>query len=358
MPWHRTRFAARFGLDVPIVQAPMAGGMVGPGLVAAVSDGGGMGSLAFGMTAPDAIGAEVAKVRAATNRPFAANVFVYEPGTPTPDQLARAADFLAPIRAELGLVPRGAAAPGPSHDVAAQIAAAVAAAPPVLSFAFGPPPGDAIAECRRKGILTIATATTAAEAKHLEALGVDAICAQGAEAGGHRGTFLHPFEEGMVGTLALVRACVDAVDVPVIAAGGIMDGRSIAAAMLLGAEGVQLGTAFLLCPEATTAKPYRRALAAGGPTAVTRAISGRPARGIANRLVVEGRAVEADLPPYPVQNELTKEIRAAATAQDRPEFLSLWAGQGVGLIREGVKAGELVARLAAETEAALLDALR
>jgi nitronate monooxygenase len=358
VPWHRTRFSARFGLDVPIVQAPMAGGMVGPALVGAVSDAGGLGSLAFGMTAPDAIGVEVAKVLAATNRPFAANVFLHEPGVPTADQLARSAAFLAPIRAELGLPPQGSEAPGPSHRVADQVAAVLEAAPPVVSFAFGAPKADVMAECRRRGILTIATATTPEEARHLEALGVDAICAQGAEAGGHRGTFLHPFEAGMIGTLALVRACVDAVDVPVIAAGGIMDGRSIAAALLLGAEGVQLGTAFLLCPEATTARPYRRALAAGGATAVTRAISGRPARGIENRIIAEGRAVEADLPPYPVQNELTKAIRAAAAAQDRPEFLSLWAGQGVGLVRDGVKAADLVARLAVETEAALLGALR
>jgi nitronate monooxygenase len=358
VPWHQTRFSARFGLDVPIVQAPMAGGMAGPGLAGAVSDAGGLGSLAFGMTAPALIGAEIAAAKAATDRPFAANLFLHQPGVPTADQLARAAEFLAPIRAELGLAPRGAEAPGPSHAVPDQIAAVLAATPPVISFAFGAPSPDVIAQCRRKGILTIATATTAQEARHLEALGVDAVCAQGAEAGGHRGTFLHPFDEGMIGTLALIRACVDAVDVPVIAAGGIMDGRSIAAAMLAGAEGVQLGTAFLLCPEATTTKPYRRALAAGGATAVTRAISGRPARGLANRFIVEGSAVEADLPPYPVLNELTKEIRAAAAAQDRPEWLSLWAGQGVGLIRDGVRAGDLVARMAVETEGALLGALR
>jgi len=354
MPWRKTALTDLLGLDLPIVQAPMAGGMCTPGLVAAVSEAGGLGGLAFGMTAPDAVAAEIDAVRARTDRPFAANVFSYDRGTATPGQLDRSARLLDPVRSELGLPPAGPGAPASAYDVRDQIRAAVEAGPPVLSFTFGMLPADELAECRRRGIVTIGTATSVAEAEALEAAGVDVVCAQGAEAGGHRGTFLHPFEDGMTGTAALTAAVAARVRVPVLAAGGIMDGRGVAAVLALGAAGAQLGTAFLVCDEAGTPAPYREALLspAAARTAVTRAFSGRPARGILNRLMELARGAEDGLPPYPVQNDLTKGIRAAAAAAGRAEYMSLWAGQGAPLCRP-MPAARLLGTLAAEADAAV-----
>jgi nitronate monooxygenase len=218
---------------------------------------------------------------------------------------------------------------------------------PVLSFTFGIPSLEGIGE-----LFTIGTATTVAEAAALESAGVHAVIAQGFEAGGHRGTFLAPVEQSLVGTLALVPQMVDALSIPVIASGGIMDGRGIAAALTLGADAVQLGTAFLLCPEAGTSAPYRDAVAAASEadTTITLAFSGRAARGLRNRMSDE--LASATLPPYPVMNALTRPLRRAAAAAGRSEFLSLWAGRGVPMARS-IHAGELVAALERETDAAL-----
>jgi nitronate monooxygenase len=200
------------------------------------------------------------------------------------------------------------------------------------------------------------TATTVEEAVVLERAGVDAVVTQGSEAGGHRGTFVGEFEAAMVGTLALVPQVVDAVGVPVVASGGVMDGRGVAATLVLGAAGAQLGTAFLTCEEAGVPAVYKEAILAAreDATRVTRAFSGRPARGIANRFMTEVDRVGAVL-PFPLQNALTRPLRTAAAKQNRAEFLSLWAGQGLRLARRQ-KAGELVARLAAEAQAALARA--
>jgi nitronate monooxygenase len=223
---------------------------------------------------------------------------------------------------------------------------------PVFSFTFGIPPREMLDACRKSGILSMGTATTVSEARALEEAGVDFICAQGAEAGGHRGTFDRDAEPALIGTLALVPQVADAVRAPVIAAGGVMDGRGLAAALALGASAVSLGTAFLLCPEAGTSGPYRAALreARDDSTVITRAFSGRAARGLGNRFT---RQMSGEpLAPYPVQNALTREIRAAAAKAGDSGLLSLWAGQGAPLLREE-PARELVARILREAEAAI-----
>jgi len=354
MTWTKTAFTDRLGIEFPIVQAPMGGGISTPALAAAVSQAGGFGSLALSYVAPEAIAGEVAAVRSLTNRPFAANLFVYEPGTPTAEQLHRARDLLAPIRSDLGLAGEPDGPPPVRYNVDDQIAAVLDAGPAVFSFTFGVPKAGVLAECRRRGILTMGTATSLAEGLALADAGVDMIIAQGSEAGGHRGTFLHDFEEGMVGTFALTRQIATRVDRPVVAAGGIMDGRGIAAALTLGASAAALGTAFMLSPEAGTNAPHRRMLKSpqAANTAVTRAFSGRPARAIVNDQIRAARPMERDLPPFPVMIELTRDIRAAAIRLDRPDYIPLWAGQGAALARE-LPAAELLRALAAEVGAVL-----
>jgi nitronate monooxygenase len=339
-------FLTKLGVRLPILQAPMAGGPDTPALAAAVSQAGGLGSLGCGYLAPEAIDAAVGKTRALTARPFALNLFVR---ADAPDDLAavdRVAPILAGFRKELGLPPeRGPARPAPSF--VEQLAAVIRARPHVLSFTFGVLTAAQLDELHRAAILVVGTATSLDEADALAALGVDAVCAQGSEAGGHRGTFLGRVEDALVGTMALTRQIVARGRVPVIAAGGIMDGSGIRAALSLGAAAVQLGTAFMLCPEAGTNPTHRAELlsAAARRTVVTRAFSGRAARGIRNRFTdaFEGLAAA----PFPQQQALTADVRAAAAAQGRADLMQLWAGQGATLLRE-MPAGALVQTLAAE----------
>jgi nitronate monooxygenase len=219
----------------------------------------------------------------------------------------------------------------------------------VASFTFGILSAAQVARLHTAGCLVVGTATTVAEARAWAAVGADAVCASGMEAGGHRGTFLGDFTSSLVGTLALVPQCVDALNIPVIAAGGIMDGRGIAAAMALGAQAVQMGTAFLVCPESGIGPAYRQALAQAKDTdtRLTRIFSGRPARGIVNAMMETMAQDEANVPPYPVQNALTGPLRRAAAAQGRASHLSLWAGQGVAASRP-LPAAQLVATLVRE----------
>jgi len=336
----------RLGLRLPIVQAPMAGGPDTPSLAAAVSQAGALGSLGCAYLSPEKIEAAAAAVRARTERPFALNLFVRADEPVDAAAAARVAPILDDVRRELGLPPP-AAAPRPAPSFPAQLAAVVRARPSLFSFTFGMPARADVDAVRAAGIFTVGTATTLAEAEALERLGVDAIAAQGAEAGGHRGSFLGRFDDALVGTMALVRTIVRHVRVPVLAAGGIMDGAGIRAALSLGAAGVQLGTAFMCCPEAGTPPAHRRALTseAARTTAVTRAFSGRAARGIRNRFVELFERVEPA--PFPQQQQLTADVRAAAVAQERVDLMQLWAGQGAPLIR-ALPAAELVQLLAQE----------
>jgi nitronate monooxygenase len=337
-------------LAVPIVQAPMAGATT-PRLVAAVSNAGGLGSLPGGYNEPVKIREQIAQVRALTERPFAVNLFVGEYAPPPADVLRRAHERLRRYRDELG-IPHPAAPPVSAPSFRAQFEIVAEACPAAFSFTFGIPPSDALARCRELGIFTIGTAKTVAEAVTLERAGVDAVCVQGYEAGGHHGAFLAPLEESLIGTLALVPQVVDAVSVPVLAAGGIGDGRAVAAVLALGAHVAQVGSAFLLSDESSLSPAARRMLASEGArrTTLTTVFSGKHARGVINRFIEEMTGA-AEIAPYPYQNGLTRDVRDAATTQERPELLSLWSGQAVGLAKP-LPAAEIVANLMREARAA------
>jgi nitronate monooxygenase len=342
----RDSLLQRLTLTTPIIQAPMAGGGDTPALVAAVSNSGGLGSIGATYSTVAQIHELAREVRAQTTRPFAINLFAPvasdDPGGQVDAALAR----LAPYYDELGVeLPRQL--PPPAWKFDEQLAAAMESGAAVFSFTFGLLPAAAM-EAAKSRMFVIGTATTVAEAVALARSGVDAIVAQGSEAGGHRGSFAVPFEQAMVGTMALVPQIVDAVDVPVIASGGIMDGRGIAAALALGASAAQLGTAFLTSEEAGIADVYKEAILAAGEheTRITRAFSGRPARGIVNRFMSDIDASGTAL-PFPYQNALTRPLRQAAARQGRADMLSLWAGQGVRLARRE-RAADLMTRIMAE----------
>jgi nitronate monooxygenase len=355
---HRAaRLTALLGVRLPIVGGPMAG--VGtPALTAAVSQAGGLGALGVGMMEPEAIDAAIAETRALLSagggdRPFAVNLFVTPPPALDGEQMTRMIGRLARYRGELGL-PRQKIPADFAPDLAAQFDAVLAARVPVVSFTFGALDRTRVEALHVQGAKVIGTATCVREARQLAALGCDAIVASGIEAGGHRATFAVPFEAAQIGLFALLPQVAAAVDVPVIAAGGVMTAEQVAAALLLGAGGVQLGSALLRTPESGASAAYKEALAGVEDigTRLTRAFSGRPARGIVNRMMVELATVEADIPPYPIQNRLTQELRAEANRQGRAEFASLWAGQAAGLARLE-PAGAIVTRLAAELESLL-----
>lgn len=341
----------KLGIAHPIIQAPMAGGSDTPALVAAVGEAGGLGVIGAAYLAPAQILESAKSVREKTKRPFGINLFSPLPAPTPPRDYATAIARLAPYYAELGLP--APTPPGlPAYSFDDQMAAVLDSGAAVFSFAFASVPTATIAAAKARSMTVIGSATTVDEAVALEALGVDAVAAQGSEAGGHRGSFAQSFEAAMIGTMALVPQTVDAVKVPVIAAGGIMDGRGIAAAFALGASAVQMGTAFLTCDEAGPPEAYKQAILAAREheTRITRAFSGRPARGIVNRVLTD--LADAEIPDFPIQNALTRPMRTAAAKAGRAEFLSLWAGQGLRLARRQ-KAGDLVRTLVEETEAAL-----
>ncbi|MGH2383088.1 MAG: NAD(P)H-dependent flavin oxidoreductase [Candidatus Limnocylindria bacterium] len=349
--------ARRLGLGHPVIQAPMAGGASTVDLVVAVCEAGALGSLGCAYSTPDAIRQAGEAVRARTDRPFAVNLFAPLRVPEEPQHATAAIEVLAGAHAELGLEPPTLALPA-SLSFDDQLDAALQTGASVFSFTFGTLPADTIERIRERDLLIIGTATTVDEAVALEAAGVDAVVGQGSEAGAHRGTFATTFEAAMIGTMALVPQVVDAVSVPVIASGGIMDGRGVAAALALGADAAQLGTAFLTTDEAGIPDGHKKAIveAHEDHTRITRAFSGRPARGIVNRLMTDIEARPEAILPFPLQNALTRPARTAAAEQDRPEYLSLWAGQGVRLARRE-PAAELVRRIAAETTEALAGAL-
>jgi len=343
------------GLPIPIVQAPMAGASF-DAMAVAVSRAGGLGSLPAVGVAPDEIGPAVDALRAQTDAPFAVNLLMAPPLRPEPAEVDAALARLAAWYAELGL----AVPDHPnrfSQDFDVQLAALTRAAPPVASFSFSILTRAQVEALHAAGSYVVGTANTVAEAVAWAEVGADGICAQGFEAGGHHGYFLADIEASSVGTMALTATVLDAVDIPVIAAGGIMDGRGVAAALALGASAVQMGSAFLLADEAINGSTWQGAIRDAGPdaTRLTRAFSGRYARGIENRFVREMRDTQEDVPAYPVQNRLTQAMRAAADRAGDPELMSLWAGQAVKLARPG-PAGEMVQqwwREAQETAKAL-----
>jgi nitronate monooxygenase len=345
-------FCRKFGLSIPVVLAPMGGGPSTPELVAAVSNAGGLGSLAAAYSNAERIQQDIAAIRKLTTRPFAVNLFSPQAQLPLNNGVNVVSDFLRPYHERLGLkapeLPQK-----PIEDFDEQLDAVAKATPPIVSFTFGLLPAKASERLKSQGTYLMGTATTIDEARQLEQAGVDAVIAQGSEAGAHRGTFAVAAEEALIGTVALVPQVVDAVHVPVIASGGIMDGRGLVAALALGASAVQMGTAFLACKEAGTSAPYREALLRGreNATTLTRAFSGRMARGLSNEFIEKWNAAGLEHLPYPWQNAFTQPIRRAATAAKQAGLLSLWAGQGLGMLRE-TTAAQLMKELQEEMKQA------
>jgi nitronate monooxygenase len=332
------------GIEHPIIQGPMGGGPSTPELVAAVSNAGGLGSLGAAYLTPDQITDAIRRIRSLSSRPFNVNLFAGGWSTEQAFDHGPMLELLAEVHEKLGLPAPVAPTPVPD-PFPAQLEAVLEAHPPIFSFTFGIPDRDAMSRLKARGIVIVGTATTMEEARQLEQAGVDAVVAQGLEAGAHRGTFLDSFEASMVPTLDLVRDIVTTIRIPVIASGGLMDGRDIVAALNAGASAAQLGTAFLPCPESGASEVYKRAILAAkeDTTVVTRAFSGRPARGLRNAFMasVDGKGL---ILPYPLQNALTRSMRTAAAKQGLPDYLSLWAGQGVARSR-AMPAGDLVAWL-------------
>ncbi len=340
-----------FELRIPVIQAPMAGANITtPQMVAAVSKAGGMGSLAGGYVSAADTERQIRAVRELTDLPFAINLFAPSSRRAGPGDVARQLQLLAPIHQELGIDPPSLAEPLDSFDE--QVEVILEARLPVVSFTFGVLPPAAMDRLHAKGAYLIGTATTVHEAKQLEAAGADAIVAQGAEAGAHRGTFTVPPAPALVGTIALVPQIVDAVRIPVVASGGIMDGRGVVAALALGASAVQMGTAFLTTDECGASAVYKQAVldAADDSTSLTRAFSGRWARGIRNRFMELSESSEPL--DYPRQNSLTGPMRAAAGRQGNRDYLSLYAGQGAKLARR-LPVATLMAALQREIHDAL-----
>jgi nitronate monooxygenase len=336
------------GTELPIIQAPMAGVQVSE-LAIAVCSAGGLGSLPCALLGLDAVRAELAKIKAATRGPYNVNFFCHRPPRPDEEREAAWRAALSPYYAEYGIDP-ASIPPGPGRAPFSAEAADLLEEfnPPVVSFHFGLPAADLVARVKRWGAKVLSSATTVEEARWLEAHGADAVIAQGAEAGGHRGNFLSDDLTTQVGTFALVPQIVRAVKVPVIAAGGIADTKGVAAAMALGAAGVQIGTAYLLCPEATTNAVHRAALKgeAARHTALTNVFTGRPARGVVNRLVRELGPISSAAPAFPLAGAAVAPLRAKAEAQGRGDFSPLWSGQNATGCKE-IPAAELTRALAA-----------
>jgi len=344
-----TPFSEKLGLRVPVIQAPMAGGPSSPELVAAASAAGALGSFGFAYTQPEEMKRQVAWVRAKTERPLNINLFVAElPAAIDAASQRGALEAVAGYYAELGLpAPAPVAAPY-APDLEAQLAAVADLRPRVLTTHFGSLPRETVSSFQKLGILVGGSATCVAEAKRLESLGFDFAIAQGGEAGGHRGTYLRDPQEALTGTLALTRLIVRAVKLPVVAAGGIMDGAGIAAVLALGAQAAQLGTAFLPCPESGAPEVHKKMLlsALEDETRITEKFSGRAARGLANRFMKEME--RAPHLAFPAQNAVTAKLRAASAKAGKPDFVSMWAGQAAPLARS-LPAAELIAKLEAET---------
>ncbi|HEX5227596.1 MAG TPA: nitronate monooxygenase [Bryobacteraceae bacterium] len=335
----------RLGIEHPIIQGPMGGGPSTPELVAAVSNAGGLGSLGAAYLTPDQIRDTIQRIRSLTSRPFQVNLFAGGWNAGHDFDAGPMIELLSGIHEHLGIPPPSA--PKPTADpFPAQLEAVLEARPPIFSFTFGIPDRDVLSRLKSRGIVILGTATTVDEALALESAGVEAVVAQGAEAGAHRGTFLGSFESSMVPTLDFVRSAVSAVGIPIIAAGGLMDAQDVRNALNAGASAAALGTAFLASPESGASETHKRAILAAkeDTTVITRGFSGRPARGLSNAFIAKCAGAPSCILPYPLQNSLTRPMRTAAAQQGLADYLSLWAGQGVARATS-LPAGEVVARL-------------
>jgi nitronate monooxygenase len=363
---------ATLGVHLPVIQAPMAGGATTPELVSAVSNAGALGFLAAATLSPKDIELQAAAIRVLTRRPFGINLFIL-PDHPVSDlsEINQAWAQTRPFRSALEM-PEELQPPTKYAEVFTdQLAALIVAKPAVASFTFGILTSEQMRRLKLAGIAVVGTATHVEEALAWETLGADAICVQGVEAGGHRGTFLSPSSSLLSGTasidsqlqaatglFALLPLVVDSVKIPVIAAGGIMDGRGIAAALALGATAVQMGTAFLTTRQSAISSEWKQSLRTAKPTetCLTRAFSGRYARGLRNEFIANFEANQSNLPAYPVQNALTAGLRKQAAVVGNPQLLSLWAGQAVSQLQRreaDIDASSLVSDLVVETRSVI-----
>jgi nitronate monooxygenase len=351
--WPDRRLFDLFGIEVPIVAAPMAN-FAGVDLAIAVAEAGGLGSLPCATLSPDQIRAGVAAFRARSSKPVNLNFFCHE--APREDRARDAAwlERIAPYYAELGAEPPTLPlSPGHPPFGEAACTALEEIGPAIVSFHFGLPAAPLLTRVKATGAKVIASATTLREARFLAERGADAIIAQGSEAGGHRGMFLETEVATQVGTFALVRAIAEAVPVPVIAAGGIADGRGIAAALALGASAVQIGTAYLTCPEATVSPLHKAALAdPNRETAITNVLTGRPARGVVNRFMREQGPIDEGAPAFPLARPAIAPLRAKAETAGSTDFSPLWSGQAARL-PDAMSAGELTRKLADDAMAVM-----
>ena len=350
----KTKLSEKLGLRLPIIQAPMAGGPSSQELVAACSGAGALGCFGFAYTQPEDMEKQAAWVRSKTPQPFLVNLFASpQPGEISPVAQRPALDAVARYYAEFGMPLPDAVKPPYAPDFAAQLTAVERIRPKVFTSHLAGIPTERLRKFQALGIVIGGSATNIAEAKELESLGVDFIIAQGGEAGGHRGTWLGDPYGALTGTLALTRLIVREASVPVVAAGGIMDGAGIAAALALGAHAAQLGTAFIPCPESGASQVHKQALLAAreDDTRITEKFTGKPARGLVNRFMTE--MAQAPQLPFPAQNSITGKLRQASAKAGKPDCVAMWAGQGVALSR-ALPAAQLIERLEAET----LEAIR
>lgn len=351
--WNQNNVSNLLGTPYPIIQAGMAGGVTTANLVSTVSNSGGLGSLGAGYMSADDMKRAIKGIKNQTNQPFGVNLFIPETPIVKEEQITNAQRLLEPYKKELHLTDDRSFSELQT-DFEKQLEIIFNEKIPVCSFTFGAPSKELVKELKKEGTIVIGTATTVEEAVVNEERGVDIVVAQGSEAGGHRGTFLGSFKHSMIGTFSLVPQVVDAASIPVIASGGIMDGRGVIAALALGAKGVQMGTAFLTCNESGAGTSHKRAVleSAETHTVITAAFSGKPARGIDNRFTREMQEFERQLPPYPIQNALTKKLRKEAGIQGNPEFMSLWSGQSPRLSRD-ISAKDLLESIVTQVEETL-----
>lgn len=355
--WYETRVSKLLSIQYPIILGPFGGGLSNVNLTAAISNAGGLGSFGANPFSPADIKATIAKIRELTDKPFAINLWIPLPGEET--QPFSHAEFDANLKLLQPYLDKFDL-PAPtyperfSEKYEDQLDAVLEAAPPVFSFVFGIPSAEAVKELKKRGIKTIGCATTVEEAVATEAAGIDLIVASGSDAGGHRPSFLRSQEESLTGTFSLIPQIASTVHIPVIAAGGVADGRGVVAALALGAEAVQVGTRFLACDESGASEGHKAQLVSESAryTALTRSFTGRYARGIRNGFIEEMKSVEALVPPYPIQNWFTQPIRRAAMRAGQSDYMSLWAGQAAALSKRQ-SAAESFANLVTETEQVL-----
>lgn len=354
--WPDQRILDLFGIDVPIVLAPMAGSGTAE-MAIAVSEAGGLGSLPCAQLSVEQAREALTLIRSGTSRPFNVNFFCHTP--PKADSAVEAAwrAKLTSYYTELGIDPAAALGGAVRKPFDSAFCSLLEEhRPPVVSFHFGLPERSLLERVRATGAKIIASATTVAEARWMEDHGCHAVVAMGAEAGGHRGNFISMETARQVGTFALVPQIADAIKVPVIAAGGISDARGIVAAFALGASAVQIGTAYLFCPEAKISALHRKALenAADDDTVITNVFTGRPARGIVNRIIRDLGPITPLAPAFPLAGSATAPLRTKSEALGSPDFSNLWSGQAARLAPRGLSAGELTRKLASEALAKLV----